>query len=35
MPDDIADVAAFLVSDDGAWIRGQVLDVEGGFDRFG
>lgn len=33
-PDDIADVVAFLVSDQGAWIRGQVLDVEGGFDRF-
>jgi 3-oxoacyl-[acyl-carrier protein] reductase len=34
-PDDIADVVAFLVSDEGAWIRGQVLDVEGGFNRFG
>lgn len=33
-PDDIADVVAFLVGDGGAWIRGQVLDVEGGFDRF-
>ncbi len=33
-PDDIADVVGFLVSDAGAWIRGQVLDVEGGFDRF-
>jgi len=33
-PSDIADVVAFLVSDEGAWIRGQVLDVEGGFDRF-
>ena len=33
-PSDIADVVAFLVSDEGAWIRGQVLDVEGGFRRF-
>jgi 3-oxoacyl-[acyl-carrier protein] reductase len=33
-PDDIADVVAFLVGDGGSWIRGQVLDVEGGFDRF-
>ena len=33
-PADIADVVSFLVSDEGAWIRGQVLDVEGGFDRF-
>ena len=33
-PDDIADVVGFLASDEGAWIRGQVLDVEGGFNRF-
>ncbi len=33
-PADIADVVAFLVSDEGAWIRGQVLEVEGGFNRF-
>ncbi len=33
-PSDIAGVVGFLASDDGAWIRGQVLDVEGGFDRF-
>lgn len=33
-PRDIAGVVAFLLSDDGAWIRGQVLNVEGGFDRF-
>ncbi len=32
-PADIADVVAFLVSDAGAWIRGQVLDVESGFRR--
>lgn len=34
-PPDIADVVGFLVSDEGAWIRGQVLDVEGGFRRSG
>jgi len=32
--DDVANLAAFLVSDEGAWIRGQVIDSEGGFDRF-
>lgn len=32
-PDDVADVVAFLVSDEGAWIRAQVIDAEGGFDR--
>ena len=25
----------FLVSDEGAWIRGQVLNSEGGFNRSG
>ena len=34
-PDDVADVVAFLVGDEGGWIRGQVIDAEGGFDRFG
>lgn len=34
-PDDVANLVAFLVSDDGAWIRGQVLNSEGGFDRQG
>lgn len=29
-PDDIADVVAFLASDDARWITGQVLDVNGG-----
>jgi 3-oxoacyl-[acyl-carrier protein] reductase len=29
-PDDIARVVAWLVSDDAAWINGQVLDVDGG-----
>ena len=33
-PADIAGVVAFLCSDEGAWIRGQVLDVDGGF-RYG
>ncbi|MGB0115062.1 MAG: SDR family oxidoreductase [Ilumatobacteraceae bacterium] len=33
-PDDVANLVAFLVSDQGAWIRGQVLNSEGGFDRF-
>jgi len=33
-PDQVADLVAFLVSDQGAWIRGQVLNSEGGFDRF-
>ena len=33
-PDDVANLVGFLVSDAGAWIRGQVLDSEGGFDRF-
>jgi len=33
-PDDVAGVVAFLVGDEGAWIRGQVIDAEGGFDRF-
>ena len=29
-PDDIASAVAFLCSDDGAWINGQVLSVDGG-----
>lgn len=33
-PDDIADLVDFLVGDAGAWLRGQVLNAEGGFDRF-
>lgn len=33
-PDDIANLVEFLVSESGAWIRGQVIDAEGGFDRF-
>ena len=33
-PDDIADVVEFLVSAKGSWIRSDVIDAEGGFDRF-
>ncbi len=29
-PDDIASMAAYLMSDDGAWINGQVISVDGG-----
>ena len=29
-PDDIAAIAAFLLSDDGAWVNGQVWSVNGG-----
>ena len=32
-PTDVANLVAFLVSDDGAWITGQVIDSEGGFRR--
>lgn len=32
-PDDIADVVAFLVSDQGQWLTGQVINSEGGFRR--
>lgn len=30
-PDDIADAVAFLVSNDGRWVTGHVLDASGGF----
>jgi 3-oxoacyl-[acyl-carrier protein] reductase len=33
-PDEIADIVEFLVRDEGARVRGQVIDAEGGFDRF-
>jgi 3-oxoacyl-[acyl-carrier protein] reductase len=33
VPDDAANLVAFLVSDDGGWITGQVIDSEGGFRR--
>ena len=29
-PDDIASMAAYLLSDDGAWVNGQVWSVNGG-----
>jgi 7-alpha-hydroxysteroid dehydrogenase len=29
-PDDIAAAVAFLASDDGAWVNGQVWHVNGG-----
>jgi 3-oxoacyl-[acyl-carrier protein] reductase len=29
-PEDVADVAAFLASDDSRWITGQVIEVSGG-----
>ncbi len=32
-PSHVADLVAFLVSDEGAWIVGQVLNSEGGFRR--
>ena len=34
MPEDIAKLVAWLVSDESAWITGQVLDHEGGFRRW-
>ena len=32
-PDDVARLVAWLVSDEAAWITGQVLNSEGGFRR--
>jgi 3-oxoacyl-[acyl-carrier protein] reductase len=32
-PDDPARLIAWLVSDDGGWVVGQVIDSEGGFRR--
>ena len=33
-PDDPARLTAWLVSDDGQWVVGQVLSSEGGFRRY-
>jgi 3-oxoacyl-[acyl-carrier protein] reductase len=33
VPDDVANLIEFLVSDKGAWIQGQVINSEGGFRR--
>ncbi len=33
-PDDVSRLVSWLVSDDGAWITGQVLNSEGGFRRW-
>jgi 3-oxoacyl-[acyl-carrier protein] reductase len=32
-PDDAARLVAWLCSDDGRWVTGQVIDSEGGFRR--
>ena len=32
--DDVGNLVEFLVTDSGGWIRGQVINAEGGFDRF-
>jgi NAD(P)-dependent dehydrogenase (short-subunit alcohol dehydrogenase family) len=32
-PEDIAAIVAWLVSEDSAWVTGQVIDAEGGFRR--
>ena len=32
-PEDIAAMAAFLLSDDSSWMSGQVLHVDGGMSR--
>jgi NAD(P)-dependent dehydrogenase (short-subunit alcohol dehydrogenase family) len=29
-PEDVAGMVAFLVSDDGEWVNGQVINVDGG-----
>lgn len=34
MPEDVANLVAWLVSDDAAWITGQVINSEGGFRRW-
>jgi 2-hydroxycyclohexanecarboxyl-CoA dehydrogenase len=34
-PEDVADVVAFLVSDDSRYVTGQVLSVDGGLTMIG
>ncbi|MCP3983292.1 MAG: SDR family oxidoreductase [bacterium] len=34
MPEDVANLVAWLVSDEAAWITGQVINSEGGFRRW-
>lgn len=34
VPDDPARLVAWLVSDDAAWITGQIINTEGGFRRW-
>jgi 3-oxoacyl-[acyl-carrier protein] reductase len=34
-PDDVARLIAWICSDDGRWITGQILNSEGGFRRWG
>lgn len=34
-PDDAARLVAWLCTDDGRWLTGQVIDSEGGFRRWG
>jgi len=35
VPEDVANALAFLVSDDAAFITGQILHVDGGLTRTG
>ena len=35
MPEDVADVVAFFVSDDSRYITGQVLSIDGGLTMIG
>jgi hypothetical protein len=35
VPDDPARLIAWLVTDEAAWITGQVINTEGGFRRWG
>ena len=33
-PDDISNLVLFLHSDEGQWITGQMINSEGGFNRY-